>query len=211
MTTAVAYPTVLNRSAPTVADKPLARFVTHDDFVELLSNIRGATIVTIETKTEPRLLAKHPATSEPNPFKDNIVKISHVNGMINWTYVNSVNNQRAREYLTPDFQPLPRKWGRRISGSPLVEHEGNLYLEMKVQRSLSHCYETFDGRALDPAMVESYLPQRKPGRQGVEGEVILRDYSLANVVSIKMGGILFIIRAAVDVAELPSADARLSA
>ena len=42
------------------------------------------------------LLAKHPASGTPNPFKGNVIKISRVNGIINWRYGSSVNRQRVR-------------------------------------------------------------------------------------------------------------------
>lgn len=174
--------------------QPLARFVDSSTLTDLLSNMRGAKFTTIQTRTEPKLLAKHPITGETNPFRGNIMKISRVNGMIGWIYANSVNNQRTREDLTPDFEPLPRKWGRRIPGSPLVEHQGALYIELKVERSLGHHYETLEGQEVDAATVEQYLPKRSHGRQGIEKEVILRDYRLESIQSLKLNGTIYILR-----------------
>jgi len=174
-------------------------FIPHNELAELLRSVRGSSIVSIESCTEPRLLAKHPVSGQPNPFRNNVVKVSRVNGIIGWQYERSVNRQRTREEMTPDFESLPRKWGFRLPGTPLVEHEGRLYIELKVHQSLGHRYETLDGRELDDADIEPYLPQHSAGRQGVRGEVILRDYALENILSIKMNGKTYIISDTVEV------------
>lgn len=182
------------------AEQSAPEFISPDELADLLRNARGATIVTVEARTEPRLLARHPVSGQPNPLKGNLIKVSRVNGIINWGYEGSVNRQRAREEMTPDFEALPRKWGFRLPGTPLVEHDGRLYLELKVERSLDHRYETFDGLELDSADVEAYLPQRSASRQGVSRQVILRDYALDNIISIRMGGMTYIVSSAVDIA-----------
>jgi hypothetical protein len=176
--------------------KPTIHFISEADLIAELSSIKGARIVTIQTRTEPRSLAKHPETGSPNPYRGNVVKVSKVNGMIGWQYVSGVNRQRVREEKTADFEALPRKWRQRISGTPFVEHQGSMYLEMKVERSLGYQYMTLDGHALDAAEVEPYHPTRSLGRQGVEREVILRDYALSSIESLKSGGVTFILRRA---------------
>jgi hypothetical protein len=196
MTVAIANPLVYAPAFAAVAEyKPLARFVTAEALADLLMTIRGAKIVALETRTEPRLLAKHPASGAPNPFKGNVVKISRVNGIINWRYGNSVNRQRVREGLAPDFAAVPRKWGVRVPGTPLVEHDGRTYLELKVERFMEQRYESRDGRELNFASVEAYLPSRSAGRQGVTREVIVRDYDLASIVSMRLDGVIYLVRA----------------
>jgi hypothetical protein len=177
------------------ADAPTTQSLTPFELVDLLMESRGAKFVTLETRTEPRLLAKHPLTGTPNPHRGNVVKISRVNGMIGWQYESSVNRQRAREGMTDDFEAMRRAWGRRISGTPLVEHDGRYYVELKVERSLGHRYETLDGWPVEASSVEVYLPTRRPGRQGVQREVVLRDYAIENIVSIKMNGTTFFVGA----------------
>jgi hypothetical protein len=196
MTAAIASPVpAVSFFAPAHGYKPLARFITSEALVELLLTVRGAKIVSIETRTEPRLLAKHPSSGAPNPFKGNVVKVSRVNGIINWRYGNSVNRQRVREGLAPDFAAVPRKWGVRLPGTPLVEHDGRTYLELKVERFMEQRYDSLDGRELPFAAVEAYLPSRGASRQGVEREIVVRDYDLANIVSLRLDGVVYLVRA----------------
>ena len=85
-----------------------------------------ATIVTVLTTTKTKL-NKGTGRNQPpaHAFYDKTEKHAKVNGMINWTYENSVNNQRAREHEgdiadLEHFEALPRKWGVRVKGTPFV-------------------------------------------------------------------------------------------
>lgn len=162
--------------------------ITPFQMAGLLSDSLGANFVTIETRTVPKLLARHPISGEANPFRGNIVKVAIVNGVINWVYERAVNRQRTREELTADFQAMPRKWGHRMAGTPLVEHNGQYYLELKVERSIDYRYEAMDRTPLDKAAVNQYLTPPSASRQGVEKTIILRDYKIDNITRIKYRG-----------------------
>ena len=182
--------------------------LTVKQLTDKLDAIRGAEFVTITARTEPKMVKKHRETGEPNPYIGTR-KISKVNGMVNWCYGQSVNNQRIREGNSEHFFPEPRKWGQRrcidaegqpvydrtasVRLSPFVDHKQAIYLELKVQNALEHRYEAPDGTVLTDEQVAPYLPIKREGRQGVEREVILRDYTLdkdgmCNILSITMGG-----------------------
>lgn len=185
----------------------------------LLTARKGATILTFVAVTSARLnqTAKRcpecgeyvrsrrkagpcPSCGRPVTFTvttcpyPGAVKRSHVNGMINWTYANSVTNQRLREAAVgvevEVFQPQPRVWGERVQGTPFVEHQGAEYLEVKVERSLAHEYLTAEGGTeIDPSALAPFLPTRKSeGHQGVDKPVILRDYRLDTIRAVTMGG-----------------------
>jgi hypothetical protein len=170
--------------------------MTKADLVSALMSRKGAFFGTIVAETDPRM------KKTDNPFVG-AMKISRVNGLFNWIYENAVNRQRVRENQPLDdagevehFDAHPRKWGvrlRREDGTvtPLVEHKGSYYLEMKVERSLGYEYRK-DGVTLDPKAVEAYLPQRKEGaRQEVDNPVILRDYSIDSIRQITLDGIVY--------------------
>lgn len=178
--------------------------ITRDELREQLSTRKGASMVSIVSTTEPAWRAKHAETGEPNPLRGEVHKISHVNGVINWRYANAVNNQRVREEQPLDdegnvehFEALPRKWGQRISRddgtiTPLVEHKGRHYLELKVERSLGHEYRKADGSTLTDEEVHPWLRKRsKSTRQGTDKEIILRDYALDSINEIRMDGELY--------------------
>ena len=149
---------------------------------------KGTTFVTIVAETDPKLRKRG------NPYAGRVTKRSRVNGAIGWIYGNGVNRQRVREGLEPDFTAHPRKWGERIKGTPFVEHKGNTYLELKVERVLGTEY-LLDGKTIDRSLIEEWLPKRKPEgeRQQVESPVILRDYNLANIKAIAFDGITIVV------------------
>jgi len=161
------------------------RMVSLTSLAKVLRSVKGAKPVTITTKTDPGKSKAH---------KGKCHKLSRVNGMVNWHYENSVNRQREREGLEQDFQVQPRKWGMRIAGTPLVEHKGNLYLEMKVEKVLDTSYMLADGTPCKREAVEQHLrPHRSPTNQGVTKSVILRDYRLDSITTLKMGGVQYIV------------------
>lgn len=171
--------------------------ITRHELIRRLLTRKGAFPATIVGLTkEHNLRAKMDET--PNPFwqahkEGRLKKRSLVNGMVNWIYGNSVNNQRVREGqpLTEDgavehFVPHPRMWGERVQGTPFVRHKGGIYLEVKVERSLGFQYE-LDGEPIDSAEVLPFVAKKKESaRQQVDKPVICRDYGLSgNLLSIQ--------------------------
>jgi len=163
--------------------------ISRTELVEMLASRRGATAVTFVAETEPAML------KTGNPYVGRTKKVARVNGMVGWDYERSVNLQRCREEQPLDdagevayFESAPRQWGRRIKGSPFVEHNGKLYLEVRVNRSLGHEYRV-DGQTVDPKKINKFLPKRKEGkRQKVTKPVICRDYDVTNLKAIAVGG-----------------------
>lgn len=177
-------------------NETIEREVTPEELKDLLMSRKGANFVSFESETDARL------RKTGNPFGE-VRKTSKVNGMINWVYANAVNRQRSREGQpvgedgeVEHFEPKPRKWGTRIKGTPFVENNGKLYVEIKVERTLSKpTYRDADGNVLTAEQVAPFLPKRKKNaRQGVDKEVILRDYSMDNIRRIKVNGETFVVR-----------------
>jgi len=169
------------------------RVVNLPEFMELVHERRGAQPVTLCTETVPSM------NKTDNPFYDKIKKCfrvkkrSWVNGMIGWSYQNSVNNQREREGHTETFAAQPRKWGERIPGSPLVRNKELYYLELKVERSVEAPLYYLDGELVENEErldeIKSYLVKKKQAlTQETDKEIILRDYALTSLLSIKLGG-----------------------
>ena len=163
----------------------------------LLSRKASAFPATIVARTkENSLRAKRDGVENPywTAHKEGrLVKVSRVNGFLNWIYANSVNRQRDREGHTEEFTAEPRKWGERVKGTPFVRHtnkagERKVYLELKVENSLDSWYE-LDGEKIDRNLIVPFLaPRKESARQETEKPIICRDYSLDNVVSINYGG-----------------------
>jgi hypothetical protein len=152
-----------------------------DTIRDILSRVNRPTFLSLLAVTEPKLL-------KSCPFGQ-VRKVSKILGIANFRYANSVNNQRSREGLPADFESLPRRWGKRLVGCPLVEHQGKWYLEVKVEKVLKSAKYWADGKWISKEALEPFLPKRQEsGRQGVENSIILRDYNLESIRKLKIGG-----------------------
>lgn len=164
--------------------------VTLAELKDLLTARKGAFPITFLSMTEPKM--NKGRGKNKNPFLGRVFKASTVNGIINFIYQNSVNNQREREDKTPDFIPEARSWGTRIKGTPFVEHKGEFYLEVKVERTLEEPRYYLDGKEADEATKEKIKewlpPERESSRQELDKEVILRDYNIKNIVELHHNG-----------------------
>ena len=124
-----------------------------------------------------------------NPFAGRVVKISRVNGWINWRYAKAVNRQRVRENRPADFRALQRPWGTRLKETPLVELGDRLYLDVKVQQRHVVFRDLITGQLIPTALLKPYLrPPAKNPRQHLRREIILRDYRLDRVAELRING-----------------------
>ena len=155
------------------------------DFVSMLYSVRGATMVSFIASTEPNLKAG-------NPFPG-LRKITKIGGVLNFNYQNAVNRQREREGIVADFVAEPRKWGQRVEGTPIVTHNGKFYVEAKIERSEIMGYIMPDLSMVDEHEVLNWLPNRHSGRQAVEKTIILRDFAVENLRSMRIKGNEYVI------------------
>lgn len=146
----------------------------------LLSSMSGAHPVSITTITDAK------AKKTDNPY-GTILKLSRVNGFIGANYATAVNRQRMREGSLPFFEAEERTWGTRINPY-LVEHKGEYYLTLKVERALQkpmYMYQNQGLKLIDEKKIRKFLPEkRKAENQGLEKDVIVRDYKLSSIVTI---------------------------
>jgi hypothetical protein len=93
--------------------------LSRSELRDRLFHLRGATFVTMVARTVPTLRG-----GKSCPLKG-LEKISRVNGLVNWSYENSVNNQRGREAEVGEqpekFVAHPRKWGKRLHDALRLE------------------------------------------------------------------------------------------
>lgn len=144
--------------------------LTKNELIDLLKSVKGTSFVSIESETTPRLKANCPLK--------NLVKISKVSGAINFNYQNSVNNQRVKENKPEDFKAKSRVWGKRVKNSPVFEHRGKFYLNIKIQSSRSDYFNNNLRQSIDK--VANYL-YNSSTRQNLNKEIIVRQYSLDSI------------------------------
>lgn len=165
--------------------------VTSDELVQILMKRKGATIVSFKACTNARLRKTN------NPIGA-CWKLVSIVGMIGWNYTNSINNQRAREGHEEHFESLPRSWGKRINGTPLVEHNGKYYVEVKVERILEVSYvRNSDGSLVTYDEISMFLPKKRVNeRAETEKNIYPTDYAVDNIREIKIDGVVYEVIAA---------------
>lgn len=134
---------------------------------ELLSNVKGATPVTISTVTEVKL----PKSEVPTQ------KLSRINGMVGTSY------SAGMERVLGEYIPKPRTWGQRLSDCPaLVTHKGNYYLTLRVKKRLSTVFLQRHGSLLKVVGRENF-----PDIKDRESVLEVRDFNLSHIRRISIG------------------------
>lgn len=165
---------------------------------DLLRTVSGAKPVTISALTDTR------ARKTGNPYSE-VLKLTHVNGFVNVDYSASVERQQTKDGQPVGFEARPHKWGDRVGNTPLRQHRenGKLYLTIQPKRILDK--QVFFGRnptsgalvSVPKSVIAPFLPEKRSAApsQGVEHEVVTRDYSLENITAITLNGQAYRVRA----------------
>jgi len=161
--------------------------ITQSELVtRLMETDASASFVSIRSETDPRL------KRTGNPFNAGaVLKRSATRGLINFRYTNAVNNQRDREGIDEAFEAQPRRWGVHVPDTPLIEHKGAFYIEMKVEGITEDpvFFNAVTGVEIAKPEIEEWLPaRRKAQTQGTETEVVVRDFKVASIRGITMYG-----------------------
>ncbi len=167
--------------------------INRDKLRTLLAGLNHSTFVGFTALTTVKTPAGAPI----------IKKLSRVNVCVG-SYQNAVTRQRAREGVEEPYVARPRKWGKHLSMG-LIEHmtkDGALkhYLSGQVLKAHDPIYlvevaPVKPGRrprliGVDKAVVAQWLPAKvsQAEAQGVEKEIIHRDYDLSNLSSVSLEG-----------------------
>lgn len=153
--------------------------ITKNDIIEAIKSRKGAAFITFYALTEAQKSAAKNAQK--------VYKLSRVNGIVNFVYENSVNNQLRREGKEFAFTAKPRKWGVHVSPS-IIEHKGKFYLQVKVERTLGKPKYFTNGKLVNKAEISHLLKESRASGQPCDKEVILRDYSFDAITSLSMDG-----------------------
>lgn len=152
----------------------------------LLENVNGATFISIDTSTEPKLTG-----GKKNAYKGRVRKImTGANVMVfqnknSSGYDNMVKRRLVKEGKAPEsFNLSPRSWGTRLPNTPIVEHKGSYYLEVIFLNKGDVHYEV-DGVVTDPATITGLQGYEGEARQGgLNDKVIIRTFKIDSLTSI---------------------------
>lgn len=155
---------------------------------EIFENVNGNTFVGVDTRTTVKLTG-----GKSNPMQGRVEKVmtgANCQVFQNKTcsaYNNMVKRRLEKEGKDPEeFVLSPRIWGTRVVNMPIIEHKGQQYLELIFKTSGEVHYE-LDGERIDEADIEGLPAKRNYGGQGgLEDQVVIRTFKVANVVNIRI-------------------------
>ena len=156
------------------------------------NSVKGTTAVSVLSHTEIKMVKKHRLTKEANPFIGTI-KSQKKNGMIGFDYGNSVNNQAEREGKD-EREAKSRSWGVLSPSRLFVHHNGQSYLQLKLQ-SVTDTVYTLNGTVIDEKVIEPYLSASGSSstQADLDKQVIINDIKMANIEAITMMGETYVI------------------
>ena len=168
--------------------------INQSQLADILRSVKGATPLTISALVDAR------ARKTGNPFRE-VLKLSKVNGMCGCSYEKSVNRQQNREGTIPAFEARERSWGERISPALVEGKEGKLYLAIQPQRTAQPVYFGRNDKGVliqvKKEVVAPFLPEKRSSAeaQGVDKEIVYRNYSLSSITALSIGGEKYRVRA----------------
>jgi hypothetical protein len=155
------------------------------DIREIINaHVNGGTFISIDTETPVKLTG-----GKSNPLQGRVTKrVTGSNVMVfqNKTinaYDAMVKRRLEKEGKDPaSFVIGPRQWGEREDGTPFVNHNGKMYLEV-IFLSCGNVEYLVDGQPYIGNI--QGLPVATEGHQGgLDNKVIIRTYTVENIKSI---------------------------
>jgi len=174
--------------------------ITKHELSIILQEVDGksCTFISMFSQTKPDMVLKNKVECTINPYwKENIEKVSHSVGMINFNYTNAVNNQREREGLEADFVAQlnwhTKKYDR-VNGCVGFKAKAGSDSEQEYMFFIpTHSRRLgflLNGRICTPienAVIKSFLaPKTKNKSQGTEKEIPFRSYKLESIKLIRI-------------------------
>jgi hypothetical protein len=174
--------------------------ITRSQLVQLflnpeVSGINGSSFIGIDTLTEVDL-----AGGKANPMQSKVQKCTVGSNVMVFSnknsnaYENMVRRRLIAEGKNPDnFELGPRKWGVRISNTPLVEHKGSYYLEVIFLKCGAVSY-LHDGKPIRKDLIEGLPVESPKGAQGgLSNKIPINTYKIASIVRITINNDVYIV------------------
>ena len=140
----------------------------------------------LKTKTVVRMNKKDVATKQIANPHGTVYKIQRVQVELNGDYEKNVNQSRAVEEKSQDFEKGELKWGQHKFGKAIIENDGKLYLQTTELGKIGDVeYVDENGNPVDYASIKPFMPVYKPSaKQGLEDEVKIRTFKYESVLEI---------------------------
>ena len=154
----------------------------------IISQIKGTTFASLDSTTEEKLSGgkKNPHLGRVTKKTDNIriILFASMKG-----YENMVKRRLIKEGKNPDdFKVASLPWGNRISeDSPIIEHNGNYYIQTIAQGSGQSRY-FLDNREVEKESIIGMKEPTKSVKQNLDNEVVVRTFKLDSIREIRLMG-----------------------
>lgn len=156
----------------------------------LIERISGNTFVSFDCITEPKL-----SGGRANPHQGRVAKLTRGLRVQLFTNANKnayeamVNRRRVAEGNQEPFKVAPLQWGRHVPGTPYIEHNGNLYIQMICHNPGESVY-LLDGKETPKELIQGLPKPQGSGRQDLEDEnkVTVRTFKLSSIRAARMMG-----------------------
>ncbi len=161
-----------------------------------IANVNGASFVTIDTVTTPKLTG-----GKSNPHQGRVKKfMTAANVMVFQNknsngYENMVNRRLIAEGKDPaNFTLGPRQWGTRLENMPIVEHTKDgvtkHYLEVIFLKAGASHY-TLDGNVVPASSIQGLQESSEGEQGGLSDKVVIRTFDVDNITQIRADGQVF--------------------
>lgn len=145
-------------------------------------NIKDVRVVEIETVTIPK-------TIKGCPYDVSKVTVRRIKTGAKLDLQSEVETNQAAEGRMPDYTLGSRAWGKRIKGTPFVEHNGEIYLSCFVESNVAVYYvDNNTGDSISFGSIMPWLkPTPEPKKQGdLVKKVLFRNYNINSIMSVKL-------------------------
>lgn len=163
---------------------------------QVLADVNGASFVSMDTETQLTLAGGKSNILQGRVTKQNSgASIMVFQNKTGSAYDKMVRRRLEKEGKNPEsFELQPRTWGTRIPNTPLIEHKGQLYLEVIFLKSGKSVY-LLDGQPIDKSEIvglkESNMSEES--QAGLDDKVIIRTFKLDSIKRLKIGDREYII------------------
>jgi hypothetical protein len=167
------------------------KYVTESEIVAIIrDSVKGTSMITVELDSD--MDGKGKMLKTGNPFVgQGIVKRETLNGVIGYDYGKAVNRLAGKEDKDERECKL-HPWGDMDEKRLFRIHRktGAQYLSMKVEKCEVHGFFKPDGSIIDSKKIKPFIPEKSKSstQEDLDGEVIARDYSIKNIMMVRMLG-----------------------
>ncbi len=165
----------------------------------ILANVNGTTFAGIDhlsalkvNKTLPNpdyVKGNGLPAKIPNPHFEHISKLTMGSSVtVGASYENMVKKKLIKEGKDPlDFVAGSLPWGTRIGNSPLIEHKGQIYIQLIFMKGGDTVYR-HGATVIEESEIQGFTPPKKKeeSQGGLEDEVIIRTLKLDSIVKLRI-------------------------